>query len=190
DLAIANALFHDPRVRNSERDRDPGIGLPKPRDERRQHVGPGRRAGADGQRSPLKAVQLGERLPPGGQRRDDARRVVAEDTPGLGQRDGSRMADEQPDAQLFLELAHVLGERRLREMNAFRRTAEALRLRHAEEDFELADRHRAFPINSITTMYWTLSDTRRYDKGREVPHDFPSLPLAQDRLRQLRARLK
>src|SRR5258708_39982814 len=75
-------------------------------------------------------------------------------------------------------------------MDAFRRTTEALGLRHAEKDLELADRHRAFSIISIATMYWTLYDTRRYDKGREVLHDLPPFPLAQDRLRELRARLK
>src|SRR5262245_46715635 len=52
------------------------------------------------------------------------------------------------------------------------------------------DCHRALPIVSIATMNWTLYDTRRYDKPQEVPHDFSSLPLAQDRLRELRARLK
>src|SRR5207249_8566519 len=51
-------------------------------------------------------------------------------------------------------------------------------------------RHRALPIVTITTMYWTLYDARRYDKREEVRHDFPSFPLAQDRVRELRARLK
>src|SRR5947209_3590820 len=68
--------------------------------------------------------------------------------------------------------------------------AEALRVRDAEEDLELSNRHRAFPIPPITTMYWTLYDRRRYDKSEEVPHDLPPFPLAQDRLRELRARLK
>src|SRR5438874_11591110 len=51
-------------------------------------------------------------------------------------------------------------------------------------------RHRALPIVTITTLYWTLYDARRYHKPQEVPHDLPSFPLAQDRLRELRARLK
>src|SRR5205814_4398968 len=51
-------------------------------------------------------------------------------------------------------------------------------------------RHRALSIVTITTMYWTLYDVRRYHKPQEVPHDLPSFPLAQDRLRELRARLK
>jgi hypothetical protein len=46
------------------------------------------------------------------------------------------MADEEPHAELFLELAHVLREGGLGEMDAFRCTAEALCLRHAEEDLE------------------------------------------------------
>src|SRR5260370_41190094 len=75
-------------------------------------------------------------------------------------------------------------------MDAFRRTTESLRLRHAEEDFELADRHRAFPISPITTMYWTLYDAWRYHKRQDVPRDLPPLPLSEARLRELRARLK
>src|SRR5215470_10460447 len=94
DLAITDTLFHDPRVRNSESDGDPGIGISKPRDERWQDVGPGGRAGADDERSLLKAVELGERLPPCGERRDDARRIIAEHPPGLGQRDRSGMTNE------------------------------------------------------------------------------------------------
>src|SRR5262249_34264144 len=100
------------------------------------------------------------------------------------------MPDEEPNTELALQFAHVLRERWLREMDSFRRTAEALGLRHAEKDLELADRHRAFPIDPITTTYWTLYDARRYDKRQEVSNDFPSLPLAEDRLRQPPARLK
>src|SRR5215510_4321512 len=100
------------------------------------------------------------------------------------------MADEEPNAQLFLELTHMLGERGLGEMDAFRRAAEALRPRHAEEHFELADRHRAFPISSIATMNWTLYEPGRYDKRQEVANDFSAVPLAQDRVRELPARLK
>src|SRR5262245_963447 len=100
------------------------------------------------------------------------------------------MPDEEPNTELALQFAHVLRERWLREMDSFRRTAEALGLRPAEKDLELADRHRAFPIDPITTTYWTLYDARRYDKRQEVSNDFPSVPLAQDRLRQLPARLK
>src|SRR6266436_5826380 len=68
--------------------------------------------------------------------------------------------------------------------------AEALRLRDAEKDLELPDRHRSFPIFPISAMYWTLYDRRRYDKSEEVSHDLPPFPLAQDRLRQLPAWLK
>src|SRR5215470_2231005 len=65
DFAIAHTFLYDPRVRDSERDCDPGIGLPKARDERGQDVRSGRCTGADCQRSTLKAVELCERLPPG-----------------------------------------------------------------------------------------------------------------------------
>src|SRR6267378_4853111 len=75
-------------------------------------------------------------------------------------------------------------------MDALGGAAEALRLRYTKKDFQLADRHRALPITPISTMYWTLYDGWRYDKSGEVPHDLPSFPLAQDRLRELRARLK
>src|SRR5262249_32614434 len=50
--------------------------------------------------------------------------------------------------------------------------------------------HRSFPIVPIATMNWTLYEGRRYDKRQEVFNDLPSLPLAQDWLRQLPARLK
>jgi hypothetical protein len=33
----------------------------------------------------------------------------------------------------------------------------------------LMDRHRAFTIIRIATMYWTLYDGLRYDKWQEVP---------------------
>src|SRR5207253_6812825 len=124
----------------------------KARDERGQHVGSWRRAGADDQRSSLKTVELCERLPAGGERSDDACRVIAEDPAGLGQRDGSGVANEEPYAELLLEFAHVLGQGRLREMDAFRRAAEALRLRHAEKDLELADRHRPFAISPTSPI--------------------------------------
>ena len=50
-------------------------------------------------------------------------------------------------------------------MDPLRRTAKTLRLSDSQEDLELPDRQRTFPIASITTMYWTLYDTRRYHKG-------------------------
>src|SRR5690349_3569111 len=75
-------------------------------------------------------------------------------------------------------------------MDPLRRTAEALRLSDSQEDLELTDRHRISPIESITRMYWTLYDTRRYHKGEEVPHDLPPVPRSEDRLRELSVRLR
>ena len=48
------------------------------------------------------------------------------------------------------------------------RSAARLKLcaRDREEDFQLSDRHRSYPIVSITTMYWTLYHSASYDKGR------------------------
>src|SRR5262245_9248523 len=94
DLAITDTLFHDPRVRNSESDGDPGVSISKTRDKRRQHLGSRGRAGANDERSVVKAVQVSECLPTGGERCDDACRVVAENAAGLGQRDRSGMANE------------------------------------------------------------------------------------------------
>src|SRR5947199_7326724 len=78
DFAVTDALLHDPRVRNSESDANAWIRISKSGDKRRQHVGSRRRAGADYERSLLKAVQVGERLPARSERCDDARGVVGE----------------------------------------------------------------------------------------------------------------
>ena len=102
------------------------------------------------------AVQLGDRLARALGRRGQAKRVLLEHAPGLGERHGPAPAQEQGLAQLALELAHVLGDRRLGEVDPLGRPAEAPLAGDGEEHVHLAQGHRELPILSIRTTYWTL----------------------------------
>jgi hypothetical protein len=149
DLAIPHALLHRARVRDSQGHADPGVLRAKAGDPRGQHVRSGRGAGADHERSAREAVQLRDRLLPGGEGGHHPGGVVLEDASRFGQRDGAAVPDEEPDAQLVLQLAHVLGERGLRQVDALGGPAEAPGVGDGQEDLELADRHRSFSTDPI-----------------------------------------
>jgi hypothetical protein len=96
--------------------------------------------------------------------RKTAQRVILEDPSRLGERDRPPEAVEQSSAEPALQLADVLGERGLAQVQAVGRTSEAPGLRHRQEDLELAHRriHKPCLIARIRTLYWYLCKPRAY----------------------------
>src|SRR5262249_35224213 len=121
--------------------------------DRGQYVNAGRGAGPDEQRSPAEPAELEDGLASALGGVDDLRGVWLEDAAGLGQRDRAALAYEQIGPELRLELAHVLGQRGLRQMDLLGGDAEALLPSHGEEHFALPERHSALPISAIQTSY-------------------------------------
>ncbi len=69
-----------------------------------------------------------------------------QELPGVGQREAAALLAEQRDAHAFLELAHLLADRRLRAPDAIRRAVEASELlgvdqRAQQVDVEIDGRH-------------------------------------------------
>jgi hypothetical protein len=153
---LAQELFHDAVARlraEAERDLQLAVG-----DQRRQHAGVVL-AGDDadvrprlglGGEQPLGEV-VGARREPEAQlappaagvrardrvdvvgRRDRGPRVLQDRTPCLGERHRARRAVEEPDAQLVLEAADLLAERRLGYVQLGRGATEVQRVGHGHE---------------------------------------------------------
>jgi hypothetical protein len=114
------------------------------RKDARKDVDARRRAGADRQRATRETVELRDRLPSIRDHRHDAARVALEHSSCLGQGCRPAASREQRCAKFLFELSHVLGHRRLRQVDALGRAGEALLARNGQEDFDLAhcQRHR------------------------------------------------
>jgi hypothetical protein len=84
----------------------------------RQEVDPRRRTGVDDQRPLPEAVELVEGATAVGDRGRDPRRVGFEHPARFAEERDAPLAHEEAMAQLLLELADVLGECRLRQMDA------------------------------------------------------------------------
>src|ERR1035437_649712 len=72
--------------------------------------------------------------------------VVEKSLASLGKHNAATVAQEQLLAQLSLEAAHMTAERRLRDVEHYRRLAEATQLGHVHEVFELLEVHAAAQI--------------------------------------------
>src|SRR3954451_9931147 len=85
---------------------------------------------------------------------------MAQDMPGLleqrpsgdGEHDAARRAVEQPHAELLLELADLLADRGLGDVEAIRRTAEVQLLRDRDEVPQVTEFHARSP--SISLGLW------------------------------------
>ena len=111
-----------------------------------QEIDAGGRAGADDEGATLEAVDLLDGPSAVGNRRDDSRGVGFEHPPGLGRRSPASAAPrEEPRTQFPLEFGNVLGQRRLRQIDAAGRATEVLLPCDRQEDLQLLQRHSGFP---------------------------------------------
>ena len=129
----------DARVLLAERAEQPG-----------QHVDTGRGAGADREGSPLESLQILDRLAGVRQGHEEPRGVLGEHPAGIGKGHAAGEPVEEASPERGLELPHVLGERRLAQVQRLGRPVEAPGPRDREEDLELPERHdRGSLIGSI-----------------------------------------
>ena len=82
--------------------------------------------------------------------------------PGLGQLEPAAGADEQRDAELGLQPAHLLGQARLRHQQRLRGRGERPVARRGEEIRELLQASRLFLSTLESTKPKTMSHKRRY----------------------------
>jgi len=159
----AHLLLDRAGVGDAEVHRDAGLLALERAHQHRQEVEARRRARADDEGAPRAARQVGDGLLRAVQRRQHPERVILQDPPRLGQRHRAPAPLEEARAEPALELAHVLGQRRLTQVDALGRPPKTPGAGHGQEHLELSHRgwHKLQLIGRIRTLDWRLCKTRR-----------------------------
>ena len=158
-LVPTDLLFDEGGVPNTQAQGHAGILPLERRDHAREHIDPRRGTGPQDEGAALEPAEVGHRLSGARQRREEAMRMLLENTAGFGEGHLPSQPVEETSAQLALHLCHVLGEGRLAQMHGLRGATETPGLGHGQEDFELPEgrlRHNPYLIRGITTLDWSL----------------------------------
>jgi hypothetical protein len=116
-------------------------------DERRGEAVRGRGAGEAEREVPDRALRrLRAAFPSAGHGGEDRARLVAEDGAALGELHAAREPAEEREAQLALEVAHLLRQRRLADAERLRRAREVAVLGHREEVAQVPQLHGGLSI--------------------------------------------
>ncbi len=160
DLVLQQIIGNVAAERAPDRDLDGGMQAAK-FGENRQQVEHGKFVGGDGQFALLQLAHLNQgflRILP---QVDQFFRVFLQNAAGIGQHAVARGAVKQRLADLDLQFADGLADRRLRAKHLFRRAREAALPRYSEKNFELRDFHRL-----VTPRYAQNQDGRGIRRAR------------------------